>query len=59
MKLMQTKRANKLVKLLKRLIKQEHLFSEERIKEMKSQLEIVEKQIKEVELQTFRGFRNK
>ena len=40
-----TKRQKELVKLLERLIKQDHLYSEENLKEMKSQLRAVKQQI--------------
>ena len=38
-------RTKELVKLLERLIKQDHLYDQERIKEMKSQLRAIKKQI--------------
>ena len=52
----QTKRAKELVKLLERLIKQDHLYDEERIKEMKSQLRAIKKQIAELEKENSKGF---
>ena len=51
-----TSRTKKLVKLLERLIKQEHLYDEERIKEMKIELRAIKKQIAEVEKQNSKGF---
>ena len=50
-------RTKQLVKLLERLIKQEHLYDQERIKEMKAQLRAVKEQIAEVEKQNSKGFK--
>ena len=52
----QTKRAKELVKLLERLIKQDHLYSGENIKEMKSQLRAVKQQIADIEKENSKGF---
>lgn len=52
-------RHKKLVKLLKRLIKQEHLYSPEKVREMKQELRLIEKQISELEAQTSKGFGKK
>lgn len=49
-------RTKELVKLLERLIKQDHLYDEERIKEMKSQLRAIKKQIAELEKENSKGF---
>lgn len=49
-------RAKKLVKLLERLVKQEHLYTNEKIIEMKSQLRIVKEEIAELEKKTSKGF---
>jgi hypothetical protein len=49
-------RAKKLVKLLERLVKQEHLYTEEKIIEMKSQLRVVKEEIAELEKKTSKGF---
>ena len=54
-----TKRAKKLVKLLERMLKQDHLFSEEQIVEIKQQLRVVKKELAEVEAQTSKGFGKK
>jgi len=40
-------RAKKLVKLLERLIKQDHLYSDEQLKQMKSQLRVVKEELAE------------
>ena len=49
-------RAKKLVKLLERLIKQEHLYSNEELKQMKSQLRVVKEELAELEAKTSKGF---
>ena len=51
-----TKKAKELIKLLERLIKQDHLYSEENIKEMKSQLREVKQQIADIEKENSKGF---
>ena len=53
----QISRAKKLVKLLERLIKQEHLYTNEKIVEMKAQLRVVKEEIAELEKKTSKGFR--
>jgi hypothetical protein len=54
-----TDRARKLVKLLGRLIKQEHLYTEEQLKEMKKQLRVVKEELAEIEAKTSKGFGKK
>lgn len=54
-----TSRAKKLVKLLERLIKQDHLYTDDKIQEMKAQLRAVKEQIAQLEEQTFKGFGKK
>ena len=49
-------RTKELVKLLERLIKQDHLYDQERIEEMKSQLRAIKKQIAELEKENSKGF---
>ena len=51
-----TSRSKKMIKLLKRLIKQEHLYSDKQLKEMKSQLRVVENELVELEKLTSKGF---
>ena len=46
---MRISRAKKLVKLLERLVKQEHLYNTEKIIEMKAQLRVVKEEIAELE----------
>jgi len=52
----QTNRAKKLVKLLERLVKQEHLYTTEKIIEMKAQLRVVKEELAELEKKTSKGF---
>jgi septation ring formation regulator EzrA len=52
-------RTKKLIKLLRRLTKQEHLYSTEKIIEMKSQLRIIEEEFAQFEAQTSKGFGKK
>jgi len=59
MTVMQTDRARKLVKMLNRLLKQEHLYSEEQLKEMKSQLRVVKEELAELEAKMSKGFGRK
>jgi hypothetical protein len=54
-----TNRAKKLVKLLERLVKQDHLYTEEKIIEMKQQLRTLKEQLSELETKTSKGFGKK
>jgi hypothetical protein len=54
-----TNRAKKLVKLLERLVKQDHLYTEEKIIEMKQQLRTLKEQLAELESKTSKGFGKK
>jgi hypothetical protein len=49
-------RAKKLVKLLERLIRQDHLYSNEELKQMKSQLRVVKEELADLESKTSKGF---
>ena len=49
-------RSKKLIKLLERLIKQDHLYTEDKIREMKAQLRVVKKELAEIEKKTSKGF---
>lgn len=53
-----TDRLRKLMKLLRRLVKQEHLYTPEQLTEMKSQLKILEEQFSELKVKTSKGFGN-
>lgn len=55
----ETTRAKKLVKLLERLIKQDHLYTEDKVREMKAQLRAVKEEIAQLEAQTSKGFGKK
>ena len=54
-----TTRAKKLVKLLERLIKQDHLYTDDKIREMKAQLRAVKEEIAHLDAQTSKGFGKK
>ena len=52
-----TDRATKLLKLLKRMLKQEHLYTEEQIIEMKNNIRSVEEELDRIKLETSKGFK--
>ena len=52
-------RAKELVKLLERLIKQDHLYSDEQLVEMKQQLRVIKQELADLEAQTSKGFGKK
>ena len=52
-----TERARKYMKLLRRLVKQEHLYSEEKLIEMKKQLRVLEEELAELEKKVSKGFK--
>ena len=52
----ETSRAKQLVKLLERLIKQNHLYTDDKIQEMRAQLRVVKKEIAELEKKNSKGF---
>ena len=49
-------RSKKLIKLLERLIKQDHLYTDEKIREMKGQLRELKEQLADIEKKTSKGF---
>ena len=51
-----TSRARRLVKLLKRLIAQEHLYSDEQLKDMKKQLRVVQEEVNNLDSKLKKGF---
>ena len=51
-----TARAKRLVKLLKRLIAQEHLYTDEQLKDMKKQLRVVEEEKNILDSKLKKGF---
>ena len=52
-----TKKAKELIKLLERLIKQDHLYTEEKIIEMKKQLHVLKNELAVIEEKTSKGFK--
>ena len=52
-----TARAKRLVKLLKRLIAQEHLYSDEQLKDMKKQLRLVQEEMDNLDSKLKKGFK--
>ena len=52
-----TNRGKKLVKMLERLIKQDHLYSRDEIRELKRQLRTVKEQLNELDAMEERGFK--
>ena len=53
----QISRAKRLVKMLERLIKKEHLYTDEQLKMMKSELRVVEEELAAAEAKTSKGFK--
>ena len=51
-----TDKARKYLKLLRRLVKQEHLYSEEKLIEMKKQLRVLEEELSVLESKVSKGF---
>ena len=52
----ETSRAKRLVKLLKRLIAQEHLYTDEQLIDMKKQLKVVEEEMNNLNRTVKKGF---
>ena len=52
-----TSRARRLVKMLKRLIDQEHLYSDEQLKDMKKQLRVVQEEMDILDSKLKKGFK--
>ena len=51
-----TSRSKRLIKLLERLIKQDHLYTDDKIREMKVQLRELKEQLADIEKKTSKGF---
>jgi len=49
-------RAKRLVKMLERLISKEHLYTDDQLKLMKSQLRVVKDELAELEANNSKGF---
>jgi hypothetical protein len=54
-----TSRAKRLIKLLERLVKQDHLYSKDKIIEMKVQLRLLKEELTQIEAKTSKGFGKK
>ncbi len=54
-----TNRVRELVKLLERMVKQDHIYSAEKLIEMKQQLRIVKQELANLEAKTSKGFGKK
>ena len=52
-----TSRARRVVKMLKRLIAQEHLYSDEQLKDMKKQLRLVQEEMDNLDTKLKKGFK--
>lgn len=52
-------RSRELLKLLERLTKQEHLYSKEKLIEMKKQLRVLKQELADLEAKTSKGFGKK
>ena len=50
-------RQKKLIKLLKRLIKQDHLYTDEKLREMKQTLRLAEEEFAILEARESKGFK--
>ena len=50
-------RQRKLIKLLKRLIAQDHLYSDDKLREMKQALRLAEEEIAALEAKNSKGFK--
>ena len=53
---MQTSRAKRLVTMLERLLKQDHLYTDEQIKTMKKQLRVVKEELSAFQSKNSKGF---
>ena len=49
-------RAKRLIKLLERLLKQDHLYSDEKLKEIKDQLKVLKEEVLLSEKNNSKGF---
>ena len=52
----QTSRARRLVKMLERLLKQDYLYTDTQLKEMKAQLRVLKEELAVAEAKTSKGF---
>ena len=56
MTVMQTSRAKRIIKMLERLLKKEHLYTDEQIKSMKAQLRVVKEELAQSRAENSKGF---
>ena len=56
MTVMQTSRAKRIIKMLERLLKNEHLYTDEQIKAMKAQLRVVKEELAQSRAENSKGF---
>ena len=54
-----TSRTKQLVKMLEKLTKQDHLYSGDKLREMKAQLRVIKEELAQIEAQTSTGFGKK
>ena len=52
-----TSRSRRLIKMLERLLKQDHLYSDEELKLMKNQLRVIKEELALIESKTSKGFK--
>ena len=52
-----TSRSRRLVKMLERLLKQDHLYTDEELKLMKNQLRVVKEELSRIEAKNSKGFK--
>tara|TARA_Y100001970_G_scaffold111958_1_gene139717 strand:- start:278 stop:445 length:168 start_codon:yes stop_codon:yes gene_type:complete len=53
---MQTSRAKRIIKMLERLLKKEHLYTDKQIKTMKAQLRVVKEELAQSRAENSKGF---
>ncbi len=51
-----SRRSKQLVRMLENLIKMEHLYSDEQLRELKSQLRVVREELAKIESMNSKGF---
>ena len=56
MMVMQTSRAKRIIKMLERLLKKEHLYTDEELKNMKAQLRVVKEELSQSRAEKSKGF---
>ena len=56
MMVMQISRAKRMINLLERLIKQDYMYTDEKLKELKAQVRVLKEEIAEKEANNSKGF---